>query len=235
MLQYLYCLFKTYLYELMVVGNKNKDLHRIINIRNLTDSAYVVRFERKNFEFRPGCYVTVGMTDNVLRREYSIYSGTSDDYLEILIKEVKDGELSKKLKKLRKGDFISVNGPFGKFNLPKFVNNKFLFIASGTGISPFHSMIASNKMLDFKLIHGVRYEHEAYEKFFYNPSKYNLCVSGEKTVNYNGRLTSLLPRLTIATDTLCFICGNSNMIFESYAILKNKGIKESNIFTEVYF
>jgi len=37
-------------------------------------------------------------------REYSIYSGEKDDYLEVLIKEVDNGDLSKRFKNCKPGD-----------------------------------------------------------------------------------------------------------------------------------
>ena len=36
-------------------------------------------------------------------------------------------------------------------------------------------------------------------------------------------------------DMLFYLCGNNNMIYEVYHILRDKGIPDENIFTEVYF
>ena len=123
-------------------GIKNENLHKVIQIRNLTESTYVLKFTRNNMQFRAGEHIIAGLKGEMDQREYSIYSGEDDDYLEILIKEVKDGNISSKLKQCKEGDLLDVNGPFGSFGIEKFDmrSKKHIFISTGTGISPFHSM-----------------------------------------------------------------------------------------------
>jgi len=60
-------------------------LHKIQSIKNLTDSTYIIRLDKNNFDFRSGQYLSLGLPDEVNMREYSIYSGTADPYLEVLI------------------------------------------------------------------------------------------------------------------------------------------------------
>jgi len=85
--------------------------------------------------------------------------------LEVLIKVVDDGLVSKKLKKLKVGQNIMMDGPFGFFNMKpeEIAKKKFLFVASGTGISPFHSFIKSYPDINYKLVHGIRNASESYE------------------------------------------------------------------------
>ena len=33
----------------------------------------------------------------------------------------------------------------------------------------------------------------------------------------------------------CYLCGNSDMIYEAYALLRGQGVHSSRIFAEVYF
>lgn len=76
-------------------------------------------------EFRPGQFVLVGTNGAVDRREYSIYSGETANFLEILVREVDGGKVSAKLKKLKAGDTIDVDGAFGFLNLyPQYFNRK---------------------------------------------------------------------------------------------------------------
>jgi ferredoxin--NADP+ reductase/benzoate/toluate 1,2-dioxygenase reductase subunit len=219
----------------MIVDDKNLKYCKVHEVRHLTNYAYILRFERENIDFKPGNYITVCTTENVVSREYSIYSGINDDFIELLVKEVKDGGLSKQLKTLKQGDFIRVNGPFGKFCLPEKIDSKYLFVATGTGISPFHSMIKSYGNFNYRLIHGVRYTQEAYERESYQDPNYYLCTSAERSNGFMGRVTAYIPSINLDKDTLCYLCGNSNMIYEVYELLINKGIATENIFTEVYF
>ena len=37
------------------------------------------------------------------------------------------------------------------------------------------------------------------------------------------------------SSTYCYLCGNSDMIYEVYGILKAQGVSREQIFAEVYF
>ena len=50
-------------------------------------------------------------------REYSIYSTEQDTSLEVLIKEVDNGLVSRQLRKLIPGELLEVDGPFGYFTI----------------------------------------------------------------------------------------------------------------------
>ena len=123
-----------------------KTYSEVINIRFLTESTYVLRFQRNGIEFQAGQYIVINPKENKQKREYSIYSPVTAPYLEVLVKEVEEGFLSKKLKHMKPGDLLEMEGPFGYFvlNQDKIQEPNYLFIATGTGISPFHSMILSN-------------------------------------------------------------------------------------------
>ena len=213
------------------------DSHKIIQTRFLTDRTFVLRFERGNMQFRAGQHIIVGLEGELDQREYSVYSGENDDYLEILVREVLDGKVSLKLKQCQPGQHLQVNGPFGSFGLEKFdmFSRKLVFIASGTGISPFHSFVKSYPGIDYLLIHGVRYKNEAYEREEYDPARYILCTSKEYNEGRKGRLTSFLPGFRVKIDMQFYLCGNNSMIYEASHILGDKGVRDENIFTEVYF
>jgi ferredoxin/flavodoxin---NADP+ reductase len=212
-------------------------LFNVQHVRFLTNSTYILRFDRKGMKFDPGQNLNVGMTGDAEKRDYSVYSGEKDDFLDILVKEVDKGLVSKKLKKLRKGDLIEVDGPFGFFTISNEdrTTKKFLFIASGTGISPFHSMIRSYPDLNYKLLHGVRYRDETYEKEHYPPDRYISCLSKDKHGNFRGRVTDYLRQNPVDPDCLFYLCGNVNMIYDAFDILKEQGVPSGNLRAEVYF
>jgi ferredoxin--NADP+ reductase/benzoate/toluate 1,2-dioxygenase reductase subunit len=188
-------------------------------------------------QFKAGQRIIVGLKGELNQREYSIYSGEKDDYLEILVREVLDGMVSLQLKESKPGQLLQVNGPFGSFRLETFhmFSRKLIFIASGTGISPFHSFIKSYPGIDYILLHGVRYKNEAYERDDYDSHRYILCTSKENTGGRKGRVTKYLTSYPVDQDMLFYVCGNSNMIYDVHHILSDKGIMAENIFTEVYF
>jgi ferredoxin--NADP+ reductase/benzoate/toluate 1,2-dioxygenase reductase subunit len=211
--------------------------YSVSEIRNLCDASYVVRFNKNGLSFRPGQHLVVGVLGMSDAREYSIYSAKEEEYLEILVREVEDGIVSRKLRRLNPGNTLEVNGPYGFFltNAQPPDNKKFLFIASGTGIAPFHSFVKTYPNADYTIIHGIRTIEEAYEKEQYKKGRYISCTSKDHNGTFNGRLTGYLKNLEIDPETMVYLCGNSDMVFESIDILQAKGLSNSHIFTEVYF
>jgi ferredoxin--NADP+ reductase/benzoate/toluate 1,2-dioxygenase reductase subunit len=194
--------------------------------------------ERRGMEFEAGQHILLGNTDSIHKREYSIYSGTNDENLEVLVKEVEEGMVSKQLKKLGEGAELEVEGPLGFFSIdPELIKakKKFLFVASGTGIAPFHSMIKSIPDLDYTLLHGVRNSNEAYEKESYDKDRYILCSSRDSDGDFHGRVTDYIKAHEFDKDTVCYFCGNFNMIREAMNLLEKKGIPPAQMHAEVYF
>jgi ferredoxin--NADP+ reductase/benzoate/toluate 1,2-dioxygenase reductase subunit len=211
--------------------------YRVWEIRNITESTYVLRFDRCGMEFVAGQHITLGIPGDNQVREYSIYSTMQDPYLEVLIKEVDDGLVSHRLRKVHKGDLLQVDGPFGFFTIDeeKIISGKFLFVATGTGIAPFHSLAGSYSGLNYTLLHGVRLAYEGYERSFFPEDRYILCSSRDELGDFNGRVTDYLAMNEIESDTLVYLCGNCDMIYEVYDQLTSRGIDSDQIKTEVYF
>jgi ferredoxin--NADP+ reductase/benzoate/toluate 1,2-dioxygenase reductase subunit len=212
-------------------------MHHAIDVRELSESTYVLRLTRNSVPFSPGQYITVGVKGDVDMREYSIYSPEKADFFEILVKEVEGGFVSRRLRKLSPNDPVSFEGPFGFFTIePEWRRTrKFLFVATGTGISPFHSFVQTYPDLDYRLLHGVRYASELYEHDAYHPDRVTSCVSREDEGDYRGRVTDWLRRNPVPEDTLCYLCGNCDMIYEAFDILTEQGLPPDNLFAEVYF
>ena len=221
--------------EQTLVGAKAK-FSLVLDVRNLTPSTYILRFERNKMDFKPGQYVTIGLPLNSQAREYSIYSSVALPYLEVLIKEVETGVVSKKLKRITPGDQIEVKGPFGYFGLEESkMCEKYLFIASGTGISPFHSIITSHPNLNYTLLHGVRTSNEGYDKEVYDKSRYIQCTSRDDGGDFSGRVTAYLRQHPVDPQMFIYLCGNNEMIDEAYRILEGQGVPPAHLFAEVYF
>jgi ferredoxin/flavodoxin---NADP+ reductase len=210
--------------------------HQVLDIINLTESIYILRFERNGLSFIPGQNITLSLIDENDSRPYSIFSGIQSDYLEVLIKEVENGNLSKKFRKLAIGTPLLVSAPYGGFTIEQLHQGAehFYFIATGTGISPFHSIINSYNNLNFTLIHGIRFEQEQFKEYI-NSEKYVSCITQGFNGNFNGRVTSYIKQSEIQTGSYFFICGSYDMIDDVYAVLENKGVLRNNIVTEGYF
>lgn len=212
-------------------------LHKLLEVTDLTDSTYILKIEKNGLKFEAGQHILLGKADDNDQREYSIYSGENDQYLEVLIKEVVDGSVSRHLKSLVPGDMLKIEGPLGFFGLnkEKITTGKFLFVASGTGIAPFHSMVKSNPGLNYKILHGIRKCNEAYGKDDYESERYIRCASREADCDFEGRVTDFIKQNEFDSETNCYFCGNFKMIKEAMDLLEKKGIPGNQLHAEVYF
>lgn len=211
--------------------------HIVLEIINLTPETFIIRLNRLDFHFEPGQYVVIRIPDQNKGREYSIYSGKTDEYLDFLVREIPEGEFSHYLRHLKPGSELDVEGPKGFFILDEKSKQGYgiKLIATGTGIAPFHSYIKSYPELNYQLIHGVHFPDEAYGRKTYQFDRYLLCTSRSEKGNYFGRVTNYLKENPVNPETICYLCGNSEMIDEVTTILENYGLPLQNIRTEVFF
>jgi ferredoxin/flavodoxin---NADP+ reductase len=214
--------------------------HRVLARRDLTDSVFVLRMERGGLQFLPGQWINVGLNASLQQREYTIYSTPADDYLELLVTEVRGGFVSSRLRRLVPGDLVRVEGPHGGFQIrdPDPGSGRLLFLATGTGISPFHCFTRSHAGLEYLLLHGTRSGEDRLELESFERGRLVRCVSRDGGGDYHGRITDYLrgrPERIGLADRHCYLCGNSDMISEAFAILRSAGVARDRIHTEVYF
>ena len=213
---------------------QTRQSHIILGRRDISPSVFSLRLERNGFTFEPGQYVFVNLPGDENVRQYSIYSAIQDPYIEFLIKEISDGFISKKLKKLNPGDKLEIEGPYGFFTINDsfYTTPPLLLVSTGTGIAPFHSFIRSKPLLKYRLIHGVRYGNETYYKNGYN--HYVLCTSRDNTGDYHGRVTRYQENNPVSSDYLCYLSGNFAMVEDMTDILLKQGLPANHIFSEVH-
>jgi ferredoxin-NADP reductase len=166
-----------------------------------------------------------------------MYSGADDKFLDFLIRKVEGGGVSSELQSLEPGDFVEIGGPYGEFCLDesKVDKSKFLFIASGTGIAPFHSFVMSFPKFEYEILHGVRFEEEAYDRIDYPALRYTAAVSQPKSALKGQRVTDLLEARNFDPNEIVYLCGNRSMIIDCVELLRSKGINGDSIFMETFF
>ena len=218
---------------------KDKIQSKVLEIRTVTESTYLLRLERNGFEFKAGQYLVLNVPGERKAREYSIYSSETDPFIELLIKEVNPGgEFSKDLRHIKVGTVVQIAGPFGFFIVKDEVLQKkqpIVFVATGTGISPFRSIIRSYPELNYKIIHGVRTADEAYHREDYPAENFVLCTSRDEQGDYKCRVTDYLKEQPINNDALYYLCGNSAMVDEVTDYLEENGFPLEQIKTEIFF
>ena len=209
--------------------------YTLTNNEEISPGVQVISFLR-DFNFLPGQVVKIAIDENHAPRIYSICSGKAEKEVRILFNIKDDGFLTPKLAAMIPGEKILVSKPYGSF---LGTTENAWFIATGTGIAPFYSMLKSGLFRQKKLIHGVRnlnqfyFEDEIEEMLGDN---YVRCCSGESSCNtYPGRVTEYLNEIQILPDVKYYICGQALMVVEVRDLLIQKGIQFENIMAEIYF
>src|SRR5208282_1805997 len=125
-----------------------------------------------HFGFVPGQWLSVKATTpdgEEMTRAYSIASPPSgNSHVALCLNRVQDGFMSNYLCNLSEGAEIVFQGPFGDFILRPPLRDT-VFIATGTGIAPFRSMLhwllaeqGRHQGRQFWLLFGARREQDIY-------------------------------------------------------------------------
>lgn len=209
----------------------------LVDIEHLTKDTFKIRIKRPDIEIVSGQCFNIGLPGLQINREYSIYSSANSKYLDFLIRAVEDGSVSSALQKIKPGDLIEVDGAYGEFCLKNPLNSdqEYFFIATGTGIAPFHSFVETWPTINYKLLHGIRYENECYDANAYKKGCYIPCISKPADGREGMRVTDYISNNELPSNAQVYICGNRNMIVEVFEILHSKGISGDKIVSEVFF
>lgn len=232
----------------------NLVLNEVIDTKK---GAKVLRFVSKDGylpPFEAGQYINVIVEIDGCRttRPYSLSSSPKQkSYYEITVAEVKNGFVSDYLiNNLKVGDEVVANGPAGQFTYNKvFHKPKSLFLAGGSSITPFMSMIRdsllSGDLRDIVLLYGSRtlktaiYHEELLELSKEFPNfKYHLVLS-EKDPTWNGDFGFLDAEKIkkYAPDYLsrtAYVCGPTIMHDFCKNILLELGLKQKDIRDEMF-
>jgi len=218
--------------------SEKRILHKktVKSVREVAYGVFILSFQR-DFSFRPGQVIAVDIVPDSRPRLYSIASGANEADVEILFDEKKNGQLTPFLSKLKAGDNIYASEAFGTYST---YPGKGYWIASGTGIAPFVSMLRSGLADEKSLIHGSRFDENFYYSDLIEPfleERFIRCCSQqEDTKHFKGRLTSWLrEQNNLPNDAKYYLCGSPEMVVEVRDLLIAKGISFQNVVCETYF
>lgn len=185
-----------------------------------------------------------------IKRAYSIYSSPLETKQFVVVsKLVSGGPASEWFKTLRGGETAEFTGPNGKFVLPTGSEEPLCFIATGTGVAPCHSMLATalarGTLGAIGLWWGVRHEEDIfYQDVFESLTRKHpnfrfvltLSKPGPGWHLATGRVTACLPDiLSKMPGARFFLCGGMPMIQEVSGWLQTHGVAKDRIHNEVFF
>jgi ferredoxin-NADP reductase len=186
-----------------------------------------------------------------ITRAYSICSPPSDDNrFALCLNRVQGGFMSNFLCDMKEGEQVSLQGPFGDFILRPPISDT-IFIATGTGIAPFRSMLqwlfadrVRHQEKQFWLLFGNRHERDIYyydeflalacqhSNFHYLPT---LSRPDEKWRGMRGYVQQHVPDIAQdRPDMHAYICGLDKMVKANRELLKSLGWDKKRIRHEKY-
>ncbi len=202
----------------------------------LSKKAFEIVLARpEGLNFRPGQRIQIFHED--IERDYSLSSAPSDPHLALCIRNIEGGAMSSVLSSMSVGDKITFAGPFGYF-IFQSDQRKPVFVATGTGIAPFYSMLRAG-IRDVTLLHGVRNPEELYyaSEIKKSAGNYVACLSesaNHHADHYAGRVTDYLEKELPQDIYDFYLCGGGEMI-RDVILLVDERFAGSNIYTEPFY
>lgn len=210
------------------------------------------------FQFIPGQFITllIDTPAKQLRRSYSVANTYHDgsNIIEFAASYVEGGIASELLFNLNPGDKLTASGPFGRLVLRNETPARYIFVATGTGVTPYRAMLvelekrlSEQEQLQVVLLFGVRkpedllYGNEFGEFAAKNPRfEFRAYYSREfpesaKPHEYPGHVSKAFAEINPNPQhDVVYLCGNPHMIDDIFAILVNQGFPTENIRREKY-
>ena len=237
---------------------------KLVDSRMLAPSVRHLAFERADgapFAFAAGQFIQIHFTyedGKPTKRSYSVgtpvaASGTVQQ-LELAVSYVEGGAATKLFNGLEPGGNIEASGPYGRFCLGDGDSNqRYLLIATGTGITPYRAMLPNiGKLIAergtrFALLYGARNEQELlygeefeafagkHPEFTFHPCLSRAARAAPRPNDRRGHVQDVLPELGIDSEhDIAYLCGNPDMIDANFTLLKDLGVPIKHIRREKY-
>jgi len=230
---------------------------RLLSSQSLTGVTKHLEFEMETvgrFGFVPGQWLSLKHTKQdgeELTRAYSIASPPGENgRFALCLNRVQDGFMSNFLCDMKEGEEIACQGPFGDFILRPPMRDT-IFIATGTGIAPFRSMLhwlladpTRHEEKQLWLLFGSRTEQDIYyhqeflqlanahENLHYLPT---LSRGTRDWQGLRGYVQEHVPRIVEGRPEMhAYICGLDKMIRANRELLKSLGWDRKSIRYEKY-
>ncbi|HIG95612.1 TPA: FAD-dependent oxidoreductase [Candidatus Woesearchaeota archaeon] len=193
----------------------------------------------------------------LVKKAYSVATCCAkhyEDYIEFCIRYYENGELSPKLARLKVGDTILLDGPYGKFTIDPLTKQNLVLLAGGTGVAPMMGFIRQilneqmkNPILllyNTKTSKDLLYKTEL-EEISNDVSNINVVFSLTQDGKESGKGSAEKGRITLAmikkyckdkdlNNKEFFICGPVEMIRELKQALLDAGVEKSLIKIDVW-
>jgi len=221
-----------------------------------------IRDDGLPLDFQPGQFIQVHFAyadGTATKRSYSLATIHDHvlgpgDAVEIAVSFVPGGAATALFEGLEIGQHVTGSGPFGRFCLqPGDRNGRYLLIATGTGVTPYRSMLPllasamQERGVEVVLLQGARTPAEllyaddfrafadAHPGFRYMP-----CLSRELPADPHPDVRSGYVQQQLAglapdpARDIAYLCGNPDMVDACFEALKAAGLPVPQVRREKY-
>lgn len=207
--------------------------------------------EQFHFESGQFLYVIERDSDKKIARAYSIASPPAGNRFDLCLNRAPESFMSAWLFRLKPGDEVDMVEPSGHFTL-RHPKGSAIFIATGTGVAPFRSMLLDHlprTQPEITLLFGARHESgilyrdeferlsQRYPSFRFLPT---LTRPGPHWNRRTGRVQAHLDEALAGhdaerlSDIDVYICGVKEMVDDVRGRLKDRGLDGERIIYEKY-
>jgi len=237
------------------------NLQQKIKLSTNTEHFVFTVDSTEDFAFKAGQFISLHIQSEGKehRRNYSIANSPESETKDAMIIEMAmsympNGLASTILLDLKQGESLDASGPYGQFVLKdEVLPQRYLLIGTGTGITPYRSMLPTlghlleTMPLKVVIMQGVRaredllYADEFADFAAAHPNaSFKACYSrgipaDPRDYEVAGYVQTHLEKLQInPTGDIAYLCGNPLMVDETFHKLQELGIDRAHIRREKY-
>jgi ferredoxin--NADP+ reductase len=207
----------------------------VVGRRELCPGVHLLAFSAGS-RFLPGQNVNLGLSPSGPARSYSVASGAGEPVMEVLFDLVAGGLLTPRLAALGAGDPLYVWPPFGGFLDDE---RPATWIAAGTGVAPFASMVRSGLGPGKILVQAARGPEGLHFRELFasrlGPRYFPCCPGAPAGGAAGGGLRGWLRSSELPAGRRYLLCGSARMVVEVREALIARGVPFGNIVAEIYF
>ena len=209
---------------------------KLIDRRWLSKRTFEIKFSKpSSYAIKSGQRIRI--YHQTMERDYTPVSAPGDPEITFCIRNVEAGKFTPILSTAEIGTRFHISRPDGYFTFKPSPRPP-VFVATGTGIAPFYSMVRSG-ITGFTLLHGVDSPDDLYYRAQFESvaDLYVPCISREyqsSTEQFRGRVTDYLQKVLQSQAYDFYLCGRREMI-RDVTWLVDERFPGSLIYSELFY
>lgn len=180
------------------------------------------------------------------KRWFTLSSSPTDELVSITTRFTpeKGSTFKKALWRLQTGEVVTMSEALGDFVLPQLLQTPLVFVASGMGITPFHSMLswltATNEQRPITMLYAVSSEDEIiFQDTLYKAKQHATLIVKNPSAAWGGERGPLTAELVMgiaqpSAESLVYLSGPEGQIEKLSKDLIRAGLKKHQLVLDLF-